>query len=731
MRILRVAYRLPPEPGGKERHVDRLTREQLARGHHVILAHRHGKPTGGAEPLPLAPTLAGRLAARRSDPVAFAMECARALPGVRDVDLVHLHGDHREALSLGPVTRRLGIPLVVTVHGALAARHGPVLSWAFRHVDGFVALGDRPANDLRAAGVPVHKIRTMSSGLDLAHLDGFRGRAPVEPGLIVSVGALEAVKNHALLIEAFHQVRAGCPWARLVIAGDGSERARLERLAGPDSGVEFAGHLSAERTYSLVGRAHAFVLASRRLAAIGEGVPTAALEALALGTPVIVSSDASLTPVVQDGGAYLTFRSGSRDELVARLRAVLRQEAGHPETAERGRRAVAALDWSQVASRVEECYETFMTTRSPRGARTPGRPHVCEVIKTLDVGGAEVLLVERLLATPHAGRRYTVVCLRASTQELIERLRTGGLPVVDLTSRPRALRLPALLATVRRLRPDVLNIHSPLPAALLRPVSRLWRPRPVLISTVHNVRCRRPTMVLDQATKWMDARTVAVSPQVARASAARGARAPFTCVHGVRVAEQRRWALRARETRQELGLPCDAFLITHVANFRPVKNHALLLDAAVRVVSEDSRALFALAGRGPLYEQIARRAAGSRGRVRMLGYVPDAGRLIAASDLLVLSSLHEGLPVVAMEALAAGVPVVSTAVGGVPDLIDHDRNGLLTSPGDAGALARGILHAMRPDTHARLRRGALDDAVRLDIDRTVAWFDKLYDEVCH
>ena len=99
--------------------------------------------------------------------------------------------------------------------------------------------------------------------------------------------------------------------------------------------------------------------------------------------------------------------------------------------------------------------------------------HVCEVIKTLDVGGAEVLLVERLLAAPSTGKRYTVVCLRASTDELVQRLRSAGIHVVDLTTCPRALRLARFLGVVRRLQPDVLNNHSPLPASLLRAASRL------------------------------------------------------------------------------------------------------------------------------------------------------------------------------------------------------------------------------------------------------------------
>lgn len=357
--------------------------------------------------------------------------------------------------------------------------------------------------------------------------------------------------------------------------------------------------------------------------------------------------------------------------------------------------------------------------------------HICEVIKTLDVGGSEVLLVERLLAAPPTGKRYTVVCLRAATSELIDRLRSADIEVADLTERPRPLRLAHLVDAVRRLRPDVLNIHSPLPASVLRPMSWLWRPRPALISTVHNVRYRLPTMLLDRATGWLDTRTVAVSPQVARAAVSWGARGLCTRIHGVNVTEQRRRALESQRIRQEWKIPVSAFPIVHVANFRPQKNHELLIEAAAKVVDRDPRALFLIAGSGPLRDQIARRVADLRSsRIRFLGHVPDAGRLIASADLLVLSSFYEGLPVVVMEALAAGVPVVSTAVGGVPDLIEDGRNGLLTRPGDPEALAETILRAMPPETHARLREGARDSAELVDISRTAQWFDRLYDEVC-
>ncbi|WP_406276468.1 glycosyltransferase [Streptomyces sp. NBC_00191] len=359
------------------------------------------------------------------------------------------------------------------------------------------------------------------------------------------------------------------------------------------------------------------------------------------------------------------------------------------------------------------------------------KARICEVIKTLDVGGAEVLLVERLRRAPRTDRDYTVVFLRAATEELSDTLRACGVTVIDLRAHPRWLRYVRLVGVVRRLSPDVVNVHSPLPAAALRPALRLMRRRPLLVSTVHQVRLRPLTMLLDRSTRWLDDVTVAVSPQVANAGTVRGARQVRTRIHGVDVATQRSWAQRADQVREEFGIPTDAFVFACVANFRKVKNHPGLIEAAAQVLARRTDALFVLAGDGPMREQVLtdidRR--GLRDRVRYLGAVSGANRLVAAADALVLSSTHEGLPVVVMEAIAAGVPVVSTAVGGVPDLVRDGDNGILVPPGSPRQLAEGMLRVMRPEVHSALVAGARADAEAVDVAVTVAWFDDVYGAV--
>ena len=145
----------------------------------------------------------------------------------------------------------------------------------------------------------------------------------------------------------------------------------------------------------------------------------------------------------------------------------------------------------------------------------------------------------------------------------------------------------------------------------------------------------------------------------------------------------------ARRAARE-GYPADAVVYACVARLSAQKDHATLLDAFARALGREPRAHLLLAGEGPLHGELARRAnALHLSRVRFAG-VQDVRPVLAAADVVVLSSRWEGSPLALMEAMAAERAVVATRVGGVPELIEHERNGLLVPPGDADALALAL-----------------------------------------
>ena len=184
--------------------------------------------------------------------------------------------------------------------------------------------------------------------------------------------------------------------------------------------------------------------------------------------------------------------------------------------------------------------------------------------------------------------------------------------------------------------------------------------------------------------------------------------------------------------RRELGIADEAVVAIHVANLRPKKAHDVLLDAFDRAASACPDLHLVAVGLnvdrdGPEWfvERVARSQ--HRERIHLLGRRADAVELMAASDLVVLSSDHEGLPVVVMEALALGRPVVATAVGGLPEAVGDGRGGLVVPPRDPAALAEAMVElAADADRRHALGAAARAQAVRFDGRRAVAEMEQTY-----
>jgi glycosyltransferase involved in cell wall biosynthesis len=184
---------------------------------------------------------------------------------------------------------------------------------------------------------------------------------------------------------------------------------------------------------------------------------------------------------------------------------------------------------------------------------------------------------------------------------------------------------------------------------------------------------------------------------------------------------------RREELRSELGILSGQPLIGIVGRLVPIKNHRLFLEAARSMVDSGNPAHFALVGDGELHDSLQMLAGemGIASRVHFLGWKQDMGPVYAALDLLALTSDNEGTPVAVIEAMAAGVPVVATAVGGVPDVVRDGATGWLVPPGDAPALRRAWLDALHRDERveeiiARARREVVERFGREQMISTMA-----------
>lgn len=363
-----------------------------------------------------------------------------------------------------------------------------------------------------------------------------------------------------------------------------------------------------------------------------------------------------------------------------------------------------------------------MPSTSPHAVSAEPRPapgaavRVCHVVNNLDVGGLERVVLSLLRHLP-ARVETSLVCLSGPGKLFGEH----GLPpdrclVLDkraqvgwaerLRTPERILRIARFL---RRRRVDVVHVHNLAPLVYGGVAARLLGPRrPAVVYSEHNQiyranaraegRFRRYVRLADQV--------VAVSDDLRRTLVDRLRIAPPVRVlhNGIDPAPFE--GVDPSPVRRELDIGPDSFVVGTAVVLSEQKGVRFLLEAAGLVRATDPGVRFVVAGDGPLRAELERRAAelGLGDGVRFLGYRRDVPQLVAAFDAYVLPSLWEGLPLALLEALASGKPIVASRVGGNPEVVEHERNGLLVPPRSPEALAEAIL---------RLRRDpALREAIR-------------------
>ena len=226
-------------------------------------------------------------------------------------------------------------------------------------------------------------------------------------------------------------------------------------------------------------------------------------------------------------------------------------------------------------------------------------------------------------------------------------------------------------------------------------------------------------------------------------------RAAYGCAHVV-VANSQAAAARLARERVPMprvrvvpnGIALDAYAprrsdgpirrIVTVANLRPEKGHDALIAAMPAVLRRRPELEFVFAGDGPCrgrLEALAR-TTGVADRVRFVGHAEDVAGLLASSDLFVLPSRSEAFPNSVLEAMAAGLPVVATRVGGITELVEHQRTGVLVPPDDERALSFALLDLVQWPAHAaRLGEAARSTvASRYSYDQMVSAFERIYRE---
>jgi glycosyltransferase involved in cell wall biosynthesis len=362
---------------------------------------------------------------------------------------------------------------------------------------------------------------------------------------------------------------------------------------------------------------------------------------------------------------------------------------------------------------------------------------VLEVIPTLGIGGAERMMSSLARHLSSWGHDVAVLSLYDGLGTHVEdELRAAGVELFFLGKR-RGLDLrmvPAIARTFAAYAPEVIHTHHgvlkyALPAAWTRRKRRI-------VHTMHSVarmEAERPARMLQFFAFRAGVVPVAIGRFVAETMRSTYLLLPRNVIaNGIRTAEYAPPSGAREEIRASLGIPADAPLFVTVAGLHPYKNHAASIRAIASERLRSAGAHFLVAGDGAMRCALEQQARDLRVErvVHFLGVRSDVARVLAAADVFVLPSTFEGNPLSVMEAMAAGKPVVATAVGCVPELVCEEA-GIVVPSGDEAALQEAMT-ALAGDLALARRKGAAAARLareRFDDERMARAYERLFQEM--
>ena len=359
---------------------------------------------------------------------------------------------------------------------------------------------------------------------------------------------------------------------------------------------------------------------------------------------------------------------------------------------------------------------------------------VLHVVTDFRSGGAERVAASLLRNSDPEQFDVAAITLRGPFGSALERtLAADGIPVWYM-GKDKGFDtsvVAQVTRAMRRFRPQVVHTHTY--ALRYAFPYMLFRRIPAMVHTVHNLAERE----IEWYGRWVNRLAfrrgvvpVAIASEVADSIRRVYGIDDFPLIpNGIPVDKFRGPSMDRESWRKKEGFAPTDVLYVCVAGLRPQKNHPLLLEAFHRGPASDPRAHLLSAGAGTLKSRLETQigALGLQEKVHLLGHRSDVPDVLNAADVFVLSSDYEGNPLAVLEAMTAGKAMISTAVGGVPELVEGGC-GLLVPPRDAQALSRAMSHLLEnPDARKSMGEMAARRAVeRFDVRAMTEAYEDLY-----
>ncbi len=397
---------------------------------------------------------------------------------------------------------------------------------------------------------------------------------------------------------------------------------------------------------------------------------------------------------------------------------------------------------------VDPCFEPVTRLPLPSSRH---RIRVVELLATGSSGGAQEHVYNLVTRTDRD--RYELSVLSLSGGPAVRRLERTGVPVCVLDDMSDAEPIEAVAAHLAAVEADV--VHNHMYRAEVVGTQAAWalaaagRPRPFVVGTVHSSRVRsaEDRDLVSRLTPRMD-HLVAVSRAIVRKIEDEGRiGAPISLIYNgvdlARYAEQEACCTLHRE----YGIPAGAAVVGVVARLEPEKGHPTLLEAWPAVLRAVPNAYLLVVGEGTQRESLEAHAASlgllgspvngspalaleTAPSVTFTGRRDDVPAVTAALDVAVLPSYREAQGLSILEAMALSRPVVASGVGGIPEMIEHGRTGLLVPPHDPVTLAAAIIRLLTDHPYADTLGRAGHDLVhdRFCVEQMVRAVESIYDE---
>ncbi len=297
--------------------------------------------------------------------------------------------------------------------------------------------------------------------------------------------------------------------------------------------------------------------------------------------------------------------------------------------------------------------------------------------------------------------------------------------------------IPQLVKLMKTLNIDIVHTHGSR-ANLTARISARWLNLPI-VTTVHSSlaqdylskKAAWAAMLLDRLTMPSASRVITISNFLQPEAKERGARRTVTIYNGINPARFSGLEL-LENIYLELGIEPGVPLVGTIGRLHPVKGLHYFLEAAQLVSLTHPGVKFLVVGSGPLEQDLRQKASDLNiaDKVLFTGYYPEIQRVLAILDILCLPSISEGMGLVLLEAMFFGKPVVASKVGGVPELVRHEENGLLVPPGDPILMAASISRLLDDKVlAARLGANGQRRFQEFSLERMLERTQKLYQEI--